>query len=73
MITLGGSALRSDRSESWPVTAGDVFVITGVTRRYDYREVKDLRLLNILFRPERLRMELLDLSELPGFQLAIHR
>ena len=67
VITLGGSALQVTGSESRPVAGGDVFVITG-SEAHEYREVKDLRLLNILFRPDRLRMELLDLSGLPGFQ-----
>jgi AraC-like DNA-binding protein len=67
VIILGGSALHVTGSESRPVVTGDVFV-AGRREAHAYREAKDLRLINILFCPEKLHMELLDLSGLPGYQ-----
>ena len=48
------------------MAAGDVFVVGG-SEVHEYREMEDLRLVNILFRPEKLQMELLDLPILPGY------
>ena len=51
--------------ESWPVAAGDVFIVGG-SELHDYREIKDLRLINILFQPENIHLEPMDLSS--GYQ-----
>ena len=67
VIVLSGRASHVTRRESWPVAAGDVFVVGG-SHSSEYRELRDLRLITILFRPEKLHMELLDLSGLPGYQ-----
>lgn len=67
VIVTGGSALHVTGRESWPICAGDVFVIGGA-RAHDYRDLDQLRLINILFRPETLRLELWDLPALPGYQ-----
>ena len=66
-IVTGGRALHVTGRESWPICAGDVFVIGGA-RAHEYRDLDDLRLINILFRPETLRIELWDLPALPGYQ-----
>jgi AraC-like DNA-binding protein len=67
VIIVSGCALRISGGDSWPVTAGDVFVV-GRHETREYREMEDLRLIKILFCPEQLHMELLDLSGLPGYQ-----
>ncbi len=67
VIVTGGRALHVTGRESWPICAGDVFVIGGA-RAHDYRDLDNLRLINILFRPETLRLELWDLPALPGYQ-----
>lgn len=67
VIVTGGSALHVTGRESWPICAGDVFVIGGA-RSHDYRDLNKLRLINILFCPEALRLELWDLPALPGYQ-----
>ena len=67
VIIVGGHALRVSDGDSWLVTAGDVFVV-GRHEGLAYCDTKDLRLINVLFRPERLHIELLDLSELPGYR-----
>jgi hypothetical protein len=51
-LVFGGRALHVIGDESWPVAAGDVFVVGG-SEAHDYREIKDLRLINILFLPEK--------------------
>jgi hypothetical protein len=66
VIILAGRALHVTSHESRPVAAGDVFVVGGF-EAHEYREMEDLRLVNILFRPEKLQMELLDLPILPGY------
>ena len=45
-----------------------MYSLIGGSEACEYREMKDLRLVDILFRPDKLRMELLDLSGLPGYQ-----
>ncbi len=67
VVVIGGRALHVTGRESWPICAGDVFVIGGA-RAHDYRDLDQLRLINILFRPETLRLELWDLPALPGYQ-----
>jgi AraC-like DNA-binding protein len=53
-------------TESWPLVAGDVFVIGGPVS-HDYQNLDNLCLVNILFRPDKLKMKLLDLATLPGY------
>ncbi len=66
VIIVGGRGWHVVGKESWPLMAGDVFVIGG-PRAHEYRELADLRLINILFQPEKLRLEIADLPSLPGF------
>jgi AraC family transcriptional regulator, L-rhamnose operon transcriptional activator RhaR len=66
VIITGGTGLHVTGRESWPLAAGDVFVIGG-SRPHDYRDIHDLRLINILFDPSELRMDLRDLASLAGF------
>lgn len=66
VIVTGGHALHVTGRESWPIGTGDVFVIGG-PRAHEYRDMQKLRLVNILFRPENLRLDLWDLPTLPGY------
>src|SRR5262249_7771360 len=66
VIITGGTGLHVTGRESWPLAAGDVFVIGG-TRPHDYQDMDGLKLINILFDPAALRMDLLDLPSLPGY------
>lgn len=50
------------------MAAGDVFVAGG-SEAHDYLEMKDLRLINILFSPESLLIGPLDLPALPGYRV----
>jgi AraC-like DNA-binding protein len=67
VIIVGGRALHMIRGESWPVEAGDVFVVRG-PEAHDYREIKDLRLINILFQPRNLHLEPMDLLGIDGYK-----
>jgi AraC-like DNA-binding protein len=53
-------------NDSWELTAGDVFVISG-PREHEYRDLRDLRLVNILFQPSQLKMHLFDLPSVAGY------
>lgn len=66
VIVISGSGLHVTGRESWRLSAGDVFVIGG-SRVHEYRELQKLSLINILFDPEKLRMQLADLPSVPGY------
>jgi AraC-like DNA-binding protein len=66
VIITGGTGLHVTGRECWPLAAGDVFVIGGA-RPHDYQDMEGLKLINILFDPAVLRMDLLDLAALPGY------
>lgn len=66
VIVTGGTCLHVCGPDSWELTTGDVFVVSG-SREHEYRDPVDLRLVNILYQPERLKMALLDLPSVPGY------
>jgi AraC family L-rhamnose operon transcriptional activator RhaR/AraC family L-rhamnose operon regulatory protein RhaS len=66
VIITGGHGLHVTGGESWPLAVGDVFVIGG-TRPHEYRNLEKLKLINILFDPAKLRMDLADLPRLSGY------
>ena len=66
VIVTGGKCLHVAGSESWELTSGDVFVITG-RREHEYRDLVNLRLVNILYQPNQLKMSLLDLPSVAGY------
>lgn len=66
VIITGGRGLHVTGRESWPLVAGDVFVI-GPSRPHDYRNMADLRLINLLFEPRVLEKQTWDLPALPGY------
>jgi len=66
VLITGGEGLHVVDKESWPLGAGDVFVIGGA-RGHAYRDLKQLRLINILFLPDKLHFDLSDLKLLPGY------
>jgi AraC-like DNA-binding protein len=66
VLILGGRALHLTRGASYPLAAGDAFVIKpGVA--HGYGEAAGLELCNILFDPARLALPRRELSELPGY------
>ena len=68
VIITGGRGLHVVGKESWPLSAGDVFVIGGA-RPHDYKCMDNLRLINILYQPSKLQMGLFDLAKLPGYHV----
>jgi|SRR5581483_1914097 AraC-like DNA-binding protein len=66
VLITGGRGLHVAGGESWPLSAGDIFVIGGPVG-HDYRDLENLCLVNVLFRPDKLDLKLLDLATLPGY------
>ena len=66
VLITGGTGLHVTGDESMPLAAGDCFVISG-PRPHTYQDMRDLRLVNILFDPRRLPMRRVDLASLPGY------
>jgi AraC-like DNA-binding protein len=66
VFVTNGSGLHVTGKESWRLSAGDVFVIGG-SRVHEYRELRNLGLINILFDPAKLRLQLADLPAVPGY------
>jgi AraC family L-rhamnose operon transcriptional activator RhaR/AraC family L-rhamnose operon regulatory protein RhaS len=66
VIITGGSGRHVTGKESWPLVAGDVFVIGG-SRPHDYQDLDGLTLINILFDPAGLTFDPLDLTSLAGY------
>jgi len=71
VIISGGSGLHVTDKDSWQLAAGDAFVIGGA-RPHDYHNLANLRLVNILFDPEELSLDLQDLTSLPGYHALFH-
>jgi AraC-like DNA-binding protein len=67
VMVFGGRALHVIGDEAWPVAAGDVFIVGG-SEEHDYRDIKDLRLINILFLPEDVLLQPMELSHFIGYQ-----
>ncbi|MDB6028793.1 MAG: AraC family transcriptional regulator, partial [Verrucomicrobiales bacterium] len=66
VIVTGGQGVHVIGQETWMLSTGDVFVISGA-RAHDYRDLQKLQLINILYDVEKLRMDWADLNSLPGF------
>ena len=67
VIVNGGRARHVLGSESWTLSAGDVFLISG-RRAHEYRQVEELRLVNLLHQPDALKLDLAELAGLPGYR-----
>jgi AraC-like DNA-binding protein len=66
VIVTGGNGLHVTGQESWPLAAGDVFVISG-SRPHNYEKMENLCLVNVLFQPGKLNVQLVDLPALAGY------
>jgi len=66
VIITGGKCLHVIAQDSWELTAGDVFVIQG-TGEHEYQDLRELRLVNILYQPNQLKIMLLDLPSVAGY------
>lgn len=68
VIITGGRGLHLTGTDSWTLSAGDVFVLGGA-RPHDYRNMEELRLINVLFDLDKLQMKTADLHKLPGYHV----
>lgn len=66
VIITSGQGVHITGDESYPLNAGDVFVIGG-SRPHDYHSMDRLCLVNVLFQPDRLDLRHHDLQSLPGY------
>ncbi len=66
VIVTAGTGLHCIKSEEYPVGAGDVFVIND-NSPHEYKEMKDLGLINILYDSNELGMKNWDVRALPGY------
>jgi AraC-like DNA-binding protein len=66
VIITAGRGEHVTGKESYPLNAGDAFVIGG-SRQHDYHSMERLCLVNILFQPEKLGLRTYDLRTLPGY------
>ncbi|RMD81132.1 MAG: helix-turn-helix domain-containing protein [Lentisphaerae bacterium] len=65
-IVLRGTGIHYLKQESWPVSAGDVFVLEG-SLPHAYRNVTDFAVANLIYMPEYLAPLFAPLRSLPGF------
>ena len=66
VIITAGRGKHVTGKESYPLSAGDAFVVGGA-RQHDYHSLERLCLVNILFQPDKLNMRTYDLRTLPGY------
>ena len=66
VVVTGGRGMHQIGRDAWPLSAGDAFVIKG-RDEHAYPDPQELSLINVLYRPERLRWDLGDLASLPGY------
>jgi AraC-like DNA-binding protein len=66
VIVTGGKGQHVTPRDTWDLTAGDVLVISG-SCEHGYRDLDNLRLVNILYQPKQLGLRLMDLTSVPGY------
>lgn len=66
VIILNGSAMHVVDDEHFFIKKGDVFVISNNTS-HGYLDTHDFKICNIMFRPENIFTNLLDIRKLAGF------
>jgi AraC-like DNA-binding protein len=66
VVVLSGAAMHISPGGSYPIAAGDVFVLHG-DQAHGYSQTRSLDLVNILFRMNELSIILRDVDSLPGY------
>lgn len=66
VVITGGRGVHVLDEEKWPVAAGDAFVLNA-HEPHGYRDLDDLRLINIMFDSKDLDLRLFDLTSLSGY------
>lgn len=67
VLITAGRGSHAVGAETYPLEAGDVFVINGDTT-HAYPQTNHLSLVNLLYDPQQLRIPQADLAGLPGYQ-----
>lgn len=67
VIITKGSGVHQIEEKTYPIKAGDVYVIKGDTP-HGFRNVKDLVLYNIMYLPNDIFLQFSELKKMPGFQ-----
>lgn len=67
VVVLGGNGIHLTTSESYPIHAGDIFVIHENTG-HTYQDTRNLEFINVLFDLNQLDLPVKDLVSLEGYQ-----
>ena len=70
VLVTRGYARHVTEEETYPIQAGDVFVVLG-DRVHGYEQTTQLGLINLLFRPDFLTQLSLDVRQMPGFHVLL--
>jgi len=66
VIVNGGSGIHLLETREYPIASGDVFVIPrGI--RHGYRDVRNFRITNMLFKPGTVERHFPEIAAMPGF------
>jgi len=68
VIVLRGRGLHVTPEASWPIGAGDAFVLHG-DQAHGYEDTAGLDLVNIMFVPDELDLQAADIGLLPGYHV----
>jgi AraC-like DNA-binding protein len=66
VVILGGHGRHITPDRSYPIQAGDIFLIRG-DMAHGYADTDRMALVNILFDPRRLRLPMTGLADVPGY------
>lgn len=66
VVILGGHGRHVTEARSYPIQAGDVFLVRG-DMAHGYADTDRMALVNILFDPRRLRLPTAGLADVPGY------
>jgi AraC-like DNA-binding protein len=66
VVIASGRGRHLVKDGSYPIEAGDVFVIRGDTE-HGYADTEKMSLFNILFSPRRLKLPIADIGNIPGY------
>jgi AraC-like DNA-binding protein/quercetin dioxygenase-like cupin family protein len=66
VVIFGGEGIHYTRSEKYRIGQGDVFLIKPGTQ-HGYDNTNDLKLINIIYLPDILKLSLYDLVNSPGY------
>lgn len=67
VIITRGHGIQIIDDLKYPVSVGDVFVISG-KHEHEFTDLEHLSLVNVMFDPENVAIKSLDTSDLPGFR-----